>query len=81
MLTLEHDRRARHAAIELRKGNHRARKGDGTNRKTQRHFNQRRALDIAAHANAEALWRVKRRRRHEHGGQAHQRMEGCDKLR
>ena len=81
MLTLEHDGRARHAAIQLREGNHRTREGDGTNRKTQRHFNQRRALDIAAHANAEALWRVKRRRRHEYGGETHQRMEGCDKLR
>ena len=81
MLTLEHDGRARHAAIKLRKGNHRTREGDGTNRETQRHFNQRRALDIAAHANAEALGRVKRRRRHKHRRQTHQRVEGRDKLR
>ena len=81
MLTLEHDRRARHAAIQLRKGNHRTRKGNGANRKTQRHFNQRRALDIAAHANAEALRCVERRRRHKHRRQTDQRMEGRDKLR
>ena len=81
MLTLEHDGRARHPAIKLGEGNHRTRKGDGANRETQRHFNQRRAFDISAHANAKAFRCVERRRRHEYRRKTHQRMEGRHKLR
>ncbi len=47
----------------------------------ERHLDQRLAVDRADVADAEGVGRIERRRRHEHRGQADQRVEGGDELR
>ena len=77
----QHDRRARHPAIELQEGDDRTGEGDRADGRAQRHFDAALRMDLAAAGNAEGIRRIEGRRRHEHRGKADQRMERRHKLR
>ena len=77
----QHDRLAGHAPVELQERDDRAREGDGADGHTERHLEQRAAVDGADGADAEGLRRIERARRHEHRRETDQGVEGRDELR
>ena len=81
VLALEGDRIALHQRLQLGEGDQRAREGDAADRQAERHFHQALGVDRAGHTDRERLRRVQGGGRHEHRGQAHQRVKRGDQLR
>ena len=81
MTLRQHNRCARHRALQLGKGDDGAREGNGANRGTQRHLHEACRVNMAVGIhNAESFWRQKRGPSHQHSGQADERVKGSHKL-
>jgi hypothetical protein len=77
----QHDRLARHAAVELEEGDDRAGKGDGADGNAEAHLDQRLAVDGADGTDAEAFGRIDGGGGDHDGGQTDEAVEGGDQLR
>ena len=77
----QHDRLAGHAPVELEEGDDRTGEGDGADGDAEAHLDQAWPWMSPDRADAEALGRIERGRRHHHGGKADEAVEGGDELR